>query len=161
MGGIHRLLLLVPEPEGISVRRIPAMMVSCMLFAAALAAGCTDPAAVLVDEGRSYTFDSATDLLTAVEPDEAVVEDPSPERRSAALTALRRDGATGNQAADLITRAFPPGSRGVPFYVEKAIVGDEQVWLVIEAIGPAGRPADDERLWILSADGDVLFSATR
>lgn len=126
------------------------------------ASGCSPSDIVLVDDDRRFTREDTARLLDELEPPTSVTEPGDvTQRRRDALADLRREGGTGNRAANLITRSFPPDTRGVPFYVERAEVGGEPAWLVIEAIGPSAGRLDDERLWVLTDDGGVLFSATR
>lgn len=155
--------MLVPDEEVVLPRRFAVTCASFILIGLILSvAGCKDDRIVLVDEGRTYTLRSVEQLLGVIEPSPSVTDAAdAAQNRTDALTALRGDGQVGGAAADFITSTFPSGTRGVPFYVERATVDGTPVWLMAEAIGPQGEPLEDERIWVMTDDGSVLFSATR
>lgn len=123
--------------------------------------GCSSSAPTVVDSGTSYTAPSAQAKLAALSTaayGSAAVAD-APALRSKALTALRSKGQLGSQSADLITRTFPPDTKAVPVYIEKARFEGKPAILVVEAYGPEGGDLTHKRLWVLSSNGEVLFSA--
>lgn len=131
----------------------------CMMVAALSLSGCSSKIVSFVDEGREFELQSTAEVLATVNAPRFSEEKSVSESRTEALTQLRDQGEQANQAADLITRTFPSDTRSVPFYVERATVDGKPAWLVIEAIGKAGAPLEDERLWVLDDEGSVLFSA--
>lgn len=139
------------------------VLVAVMLTLVGLAlSGCTASGPQWADEGASYTVESVKTVFDKVEDPEArggaVAE--SADLRHDALVGLRRQGESAAQATDLITATFP-STAGVPVYVERATFNGEDALLVVELIGPTGGSLDDLRLWVVSADGGILFSAVK
>jgi hypothetical protein len=83
------------------------------------------------------------------------------ELRHEALTALRKEGKQASDAADLITKTLPSQSQGVPIYVERASVGGQPAYVLVEVIGPSDGKLTTKRLWALSDAGAVLYVGTR
>ena len=77
------------------------------------------------------------------------------------MVAEHAEGSGASVAAGLITRTFPSDSTGVPFYVESATYESKEALIIVEAIGRDEGKLADERVWVLSASGDVLLSGTR
>jgi len=61
----------------------------------------------------------------------------------------------------MLTRTVEPETRGVPVYVELASVDGTAAVIVVEATGPKSGTLDSKRLWVLNADGDVIFARSR
>jgi len=124
--------------------------------------GCGGPSVEFVASDAAYT--SAQTQLVLERTDTSRFEDePTSEAvalRSKALAQLRSQGEAAARAADLITDTFPPKTRSVPVYVERAVVDGVPSYLIIEAWGPAEGALDRKRLWVIDAEtGDVVFSA--
>lgn len=137
------------------------------LIIAALSAlvlsGCATPTIRFIEDGNSYTEDSASRLLE--ESDAGPLTD-SPSSDAAklehdALVDLRKSGATGATAATLITKTLPAGRRAVTYYVERATFESQSALIVIEATGPSGGKLDAKSLWVCADDGTVLLSLMR
>ena len=133
-----------------------------VLMAFALSA-CSPVSAQLVDEDAAYTSENVDAILESIDTGDVegrpVTE--AEELRTAALVSLRNQGDDGTGIADLITATFPPDTRGVPVYAERATFNGQDAWVVIEVIGREGGTLEDMRLWVLSDDGEILYSANR
>ena len=64
-------------------------------------------------------------------------------------------------AADLVTSTFPPETRGVPVYFERALYKGKSALMVIEAAGPQDGTLRAKRLWVLNEKGEVLFVGSK
>lgn len=150
--------MVLPDDEGLALR---FRLLLVALLALALAAGCTRYAPPLVDAGGLYDTQSAKNRLdvTSVARYQKTPVADAPALRTKALAGLRGEGAVGTQAADLITKSFPPDTPAVPVYVEKARFMGRPSWLIIEAYGPGGGNLEHKRLWVMSESGELLFSA--
>jgi hypothetical protein len=135
-------------------------VIVALALAGPILSGCTPQGPEWVDEAASYSASTVTAVFDQVSEPQATgskVSEAS-DLRHTALVGLRRKGESASEAADLITRTFPP-TAGVPVYVERASFDDQEALLVVELIGPDGGTLDDLRLWVLSSEGAVLFSA--
>jgi len=149
------------------VRRANHILCASLLalsFVAVLAlAGCSDKGPTFVEHGASYTKDSALKLLATIDT-AGIAERPTSDAESLrhkALAALRRNGPSAAQAADLLIRTMPTSARGVPVYVEIGSFGAKPATILVEATGPTTGTLSTKRFWALGADGTVLFVATR
>lgn len=132
-----------------------------LLLAVSLTA-CARSAVRFIPDGGSYSLQQAEDKARSIQlPRLArLATSDAEEARKDALVALRREGETGREAAEALTRVFPADKAGVPGYVEVAEVDRRPAWIVVEA-----TPGEDDRLsrrrvWVLDrADGDVISSA--
>ncbi len=142
--------------------RTPLLVTIMLAFVGLVLSGCAASGPQWADEGASYTLDSVKAVFDRVEEPEALgsAVAESADLRHDALVGLRRRGETAAQATDLITATFP-STAGVPVYVERATFDGEDALLVVELIGPADGSLNDLRLWVVSDDGDVLFSAVK
>jgi uncharacterized protein YbjT (DUF2867 family) len=135
-----------------------------MLIAAAVVlAACGTSPIEYVSESASYDSPGLERLLDESDSGH-VAERPSAdaeELRSEALASLRRQGAGGKTAADIITATFPGVARAVPFYVESATYENLNVTIIIEATGREQGSLNERRLWVLDGDGEVLISLMR
>ncbi len=133
-----------------------------VLMAFALTA-CSPVRAQLVDEDAAYTSQNIDEALEAVEAGDVAGRSvsESEELRTAALVSLRNQGDGGTQIADLITSTFPPETRGVPVYAERATFNGKDAWVVVEVMGRDGGSLEDMRLWVLGDNGEILYSANR
>ena len=140
----------------------PVRLVFAVL-ALLLLTACGTEAPRWVDEDGAYTSETALELAEKVDSGSLANRPTSdaPELRHDALVALRREGSGASVAAGLITRTFPSDSTGVPFYVESATYESKEALIIVEAIGRDEGKLADERVWVLSASGDVLLSGTR
>lgn len=143
-----------------------AVTLLALIVAAALVTACAPERAADVEfipEGGSYTLSAAEQRAEKATLGE-LADDPAdaaPEKRRAALVALRRAGDEGGRVADILTKEFPPSESGVPTLVEGARVDDKDTWLVVEAIKGSDGKLSARRLWILDrADGSVIGSRT-
>jgi hypothetical protein len=124
---------------------------------------CTSSGPTWVDAGSSYTTQTVSSVMTKVDISKYadVSAADTTKLRHQALTDLRKRGNSAEAAADLITKTLPADSRGVPVYVERASLGGQPAYLLVEAIGPAKGKLTTRRLWALSDAGAVLFVGTR
>ena len=123
---------------------------------------CGGPSVEFVESDTAYTSTQTQFVLERTDTSR-FKDEPTSEAvalRSKALAQLRSQGDTAARAADLITDTFPPRTRSVPVYVERAVVDGVPSYLIIEAWGPAEGALDRKRLWVIDAEtGDVVFSA--
>lgn len=134
------------------------------LVALALAlVGCAPSGPRFVDDGTAYTEATAMSLLSGVDVSTLAetASTEAPALRHEALTALRSRGGTAVAVADLVTRTFPPETRGVPVYFERATYKGKSAVLVIEAAGPQDGTLQAKRLWVLDDKGEVLFVGSK
>lgn len=144
--------------------RAPALIIIASLCAVLLTGtGCTSDDIVFVDEGTSYTADSAIELLEASDSGRLARASASDadHLRQEALSALRQRAGAGAVAARTITRTFPGASGSVPYRVERASFDGTECWMILEASGRAGGRLEDRRLWVIDTDGGVLLFASR
>jgi len=145
------------------VARSALLCAMALLLVAAVLSGCQPAGPEWVEANATYT---ASDVKAVFEGTESAPGEGEPVSEAAALrhralVALRKKGAAAAEAADLITRTFP-ATAGVPVYVEKATFDDtSEALVVVELIGPEDGALSDQRLWVLSKEGDVLFSSVR
>lgn len=128
----------------------------------ALAACSSAPSVSFVDRGASYTLREAEQRAKAVDAGAAGrvrVEDASAARQTA-LTGLRTQGALAGKAADLLTSAFPVGTRSVPVYAEAAKVDGRDAWIVVEAWGGRTGTLTLRRLWVFDRTTGAVASAS-
>lgn len=125
--------------------------------------GCDDPSITYSNEGDAYTATTIATAFESVAPSQFAGKPVSDARqfRHEALSELRGQGGDAAAAADLITKTFPDSTQGVPVAVQDATFEGAPALVVVELIGPKGGQLVDERLWVISADGDVLYSGTR
>lgn len=156
--------MVVPERPEVRVHAAMRRLLRLGLgMALVLLTGCNPSITRYVDDGRSYTTDSALAIAESVDPGDlggAQVSDAS-ELRQRALADLRGQGETAAAAATLITRTFPKETAGVPFYVERITYDSNAAYLVVEAIGHSGGLLEDERVWVLDEAGGILLSGMR
>jgi hypothetical protein len=142
------------------VRGAMAFVVVFSLFAIA---GCSSSGPAWVDSDATYTSSNVAGVFDKADiskyKDQPV--DKAADLRQAALTALRMKGAQASKAADLITKTLPVNSPGVPVYVERATVGGQPAYILVEAIGPSGGRLNVKRIWALADTGAVLWVGTR
>jgi hypothetical protein len=112
---------------------------------------------------QDYDRESATVLLKTVQTSrvDSLPTARAKELRLDALTELRSAGDEGQDAASLVTRVIPNADNTVPVYVERARFDGTDAILVIEAYGRPSAALDAARLWVMSLDGRILFSAMR
>lgn len=143
-----------------AVRAMTALVAVLVLFAVP---GCTSSEPVWVDSDATYTTSNLAGVFDKADiskyKDQPVAK--SAELRQKALTALRMEGQQASRAADLITKILPVGSSGVPVYVERATVGGQPAYILVEAIGPTGGQLRVKRMWALADTGAVLWVGTR
>jgi hypothetical protein len=125
--------------------------------------GCAPSGPAWVDSGATYTTSSLAGVFDKADiskfKDRPVSE--AGDQRQKALTALRMKGKQASQAADLITKILPADSSGIPVYVERATVGGQSAYVLVEAIGPSGGKLSTKRMWALADNGAVLWVGTR
>lgn len=151
-------------PGGVVKRRGAVVVcVAVGLLIAVTCVACASGGPEWVDEGRTLTLDEARAVLNEVDA-ETLAEQPvegSDELRQEALASLRAQGEEAAEAADLVTATFPAQTRAVPFYVERAIVEERPVIIMVEAWGPREGRLDLERIWIIESEsGNVLDSSS-
>lgn len=141
------------------IRRLAGITLTVVLALA----GCASEGPVFVDDGSSYTADSAIRLLETSDSGDLAEQDAarSEDLRNDALAELRSENGKPRQAAELITEAFSGVSRGVPYYVEAARFGDEDCLLILEATGREPGTLSTRTLWVISLQGDVLLFSSR
>ena len=137
---------------------------SVLTLAGLLLAGCASrPQARFVDGNRTYTLDQVSERAASLRSDASAsvrVEDAA-EVRQRVLAELRKHGALASQAADLMTRQFPPVTNAVPFYVEAATVEGRPCWVIVESWGGRTGTLTFRRLWVFDrATADLLASRT-
>ena len=141
-----------------------ALLAATMLLAASLTvSGCAPKGPTYVDAGASYSQSSLASVYALADTSKLSSQSAADttKLRHDALTGLRRQGGSAVAAADLMTKTFPPSTRGVPVYVERAVYNGAQALIVVEAIGPATGKLTTKRLWVLSNAGAVLFVGTK
>jgi hypothetical protein len=136
-------------------------VVACCVVGVAL--GCRPAGPTYSESTNSYTTTNLDALFELAAKSERVGSAPAEvaELRHQALVALRGAGSGGSAAAKVITQTFPAETRGVPVLAEKARFQGEPALIVVEVIGPPGKPLDDTRLWVVSESGDILYSEVR
>jgi len=146
----------------VRIRAIRSIVVLGLLLGLGGLAACSAPSVEYSESNGSYT-NSQTRLILERIDTSRFAKKPTSEAsalRSKALAQLRSQGASAAVAADLITETFPPGTRSVPVYVEKAVVEGTPSYVVIEAWGPTDGKLDRKRLWVIASEtGDIIFSA--
>lgn len=124
--------------------------------------GCGGPSVEFLDSNAEYTATQARQVLERTDTSELsdeLTQQATALRRSA-LADLRSQGKTAGEAADLITNTFPPGTKSVPVYVERATVNGKPSLVIVEAWGSPEGSLDRKRLWVIErATGDVVYSA--
>ena len=157
-------------------RRLAAALLLLSLLATSFVAGCSPKGPTFVDGNVSYSL-ASTSATAAPEPGTKPITDAyamaelakltdapvsdAEQLRHDALVGLRSRGGEAAKAADLITKSFPSDTRGVPVYVERALVGGRRVFVIIEAAGPPSGNLSAKRLWVMSENGDVLYAGSR
>lgn len=143
--------------------RIASICLGLMVGSTLLLTGCTPKTPAYVDTGATYTtqtvtsaYDRADISKLAGEPTSASVK-----LRHDALTRLRSRGDGAATVADLLTKVFPADTRGVPVYVERAVVNGKPAIIMIEATGPKTGKLTTERLWVFDEQGGVIFAGTK
>jgi hypothetical protein len=128
-----------------------------------LLVGCAQSGPTWVDSGASYTTATLPNVFPKADGSKYknVSAADTTELRHEALTALRKQGKQASEAADLITKTLPSQSQGVPIYVERASVGGQPAYVLVEVIGPSNGKLTTKRLWALSDAGAVLYVGTR
>ena len=140
------------------------LFAAATLLAVSLAvSGCAPKGPTYVDAGASYSQSTLASVYALADTSKLASQSAADttKLRHDALTGLRRQGGTAAAAADLMTKTFPPSTRGVPVYVERALFDGKQALVVVEAIGPATGKLTTKRLWVLSDSGSVLFVGTK
>lgn len=140
------------------------LLVACAAaIATVVLGGCAKKGPVYVESTTDFT--KATALAALARADTSGVSSQptadGPKLRHDALAALRHESASASGVADMLTRAFPSDTSGVPAYIEKATYAGEPAILVVEATGPAAGSLSAKRLWVLGKDGSVLFAGSR
>lgn len=141
-------------------RRVAAVLV---LLALLPGVGCSPESPRFVDSGAQYTSLDVTSVLDVVDSAD-VGGTPTTDAatlRSSYLGALRGQGTSAAEAANVITRTFSKATPGVPVYVERAVFEGTPALVIVEAIGPRGGTLRDKRIWVIDDNGAVLFSVTR
>lgn len=126
-------------------------------------AGCTAVHPMWVDTGATYS--SADVDAVIAKADASALEGRSvselEDLRHGALVDLRSQNDTAAEAANRITNTLPIDS-GVPIYVELATYDEHpDALVVVEATGSEGETFTRLRLWVIDAEGTVLFSSIR
>lgn len=145
------------------MRARTVIIISVLCALVLISTGCTSDKFAFIDEGAAYDADSAIALLESSDSGRLARESTSSadRLRQKALTALRNQSDTAADAARTITRSFPRTAASVPFRVERATFDNTDCWVILEASGRSGGRLSDRRLWVLSAEGDVLLFASR
>ena len=139
------------------------LMLAFALSGVVLLAGCSSTGPTWVDSGAGYTTQNVSDVYTKADISRyaEVSAANTTQQRHDALTALRARGGNASDAATLLTNTLPSDARGVPVYVERATFNGQPALILVEAIGPSKARLTTKRLWVLSAEGTVLFVGTR
>lgn len=145
--------------------RSSLQMVSILIVIAlaATSAGCAQQGPEYRTESKTYTAESARQLLEVDAPT-ALTEVPANETAAArerALTALRARGGDAAEAADVLTETFVSEEGGVPYLVAWARFEGETALIVLEAVNHGKGLSTGRRLWVLDRDGNVLLSAQK
>lgn len=138
-----------------------SLLVTCALLLTACGSG---PRITFIPDGGSYTSEEVLERADEADTREAsdLTAEEAPEARQRALATLRTRGESASEAADTITRVFPPDTASVPVLVEAARVDGRRVWLIVEAWGGREGPLDARRVWVVDSETDeVVSSATR
>lgn len=146
----------------VSLRQLIATAAALLILATGLI-GCGSDDPVWVDEQNVYTTRTVGAILDDADIsrfEERPTSDAS-DLRHAALTSLRKKGEGASGVANLLTRTFEPGTRGVPVYIELASLEGTEAVIVVEATGPRSGRLDSKRLWALDTDGNVILVRSR
>ena len=151
------------RPRRSTLRRDQALLLCIAALLLSVTTACSPSGPAWVDSGATYTTKTLPSLMSKADISKysGVSASDTTQLRHKALTDLRRRGGNASAAADLITKTLPSNSQGVPVYVERAKVGGQPSYILIEAIGPANGKLTTKRLWALSDAGAVLFVGTR
>ena len=146
------------------MKRSPALLVAltALSLAASLLGGCDGPSVEFHASDKAYSSPQTRLVLERI--DASGLSDRPTQKadalRTSALADLRSQGKAASEAADLITSTFPPKTKSVPVYVERATVDGKSSFIIIEAWGPAEGKLDSKRLWVIArGTGDVIYSA--
>ncbi|HEY3316956.1 MAG TPA: hypothetical protein VGK50_00825 [Coriobacteriia bacterium] len=140
------------------------LLASLILVGMLLMQGCSEgPRVRFVGDDKTRTLadvDRAAESLQAGPAASVTVKD-APEVRQRVLAGMRGDGALAAQAADFMTRQFPPVTKAVPYYVEAARIDGRPCWVIVEAWGGRTGNLVFRRLWVFDREtGGVLDSRT-
>lgn len=158
--------MVLPDYRRFAVTRVARAALVVALAATVVIAplcGCTPKGPVFIDSGGTHTQATALALLAQADAS-AVASRPTTDGnklRREALAALRSQAPAASGAADLLTRAFPSDTSGVPVYVERGSYEGKSAVLVVEATGPGSGSLNSKRLWVVSDEGDILFAGSR
>lgn len=158
--------MVVPDLRRFAVGRMARtslILAAAAMSSALLLSGCTPTGPTWVERGGNYDKTTALTKLARVDAG-PVANQPTasgPKLRHGALVSLRRHGSAASGAADLITKAFPSSSSGVPLYVEQGSFGGQPATILVEAIGPAAGSLDSKRIWVIAPNGNILFAGSR
>jgi hypothetical protein len=134
----------------------------CLAVALVLLPACSPNGPTWVDSGASYTTPGLSAVYARADISKLLNSPASntTQQRHDALVGLRKRGGSASDAADLITKTLPSNSRGVPVYVERAMIDGQHGLILVEAIGPPNGKLTTKQLWALSDAGAVLFVGT-
>jgi hypothetical protein len=104
-----------------------------------LPTGCAPSGPTWVDSGASYSTADLSSVFAKADVSKYknVSAADTTELRHRALADLRKRGKQASAAADLITKTLPSQSQGVPVYIERASVGGQPAYVLVEVIGPS------------------------
>jgi hypothetical protein len=145
-------------------KRVAVTLLLALIVAGSVVSGCARaPQARFVDDDKVYTLAEVDRNAPAIAPGDAakVTVGRAAEVRQQVLAELRRHGTTAGEAADFITRNFPPGTKAVPFYVEAATVAGQRSWVILESYGdaPASGTLAHRRLWVFDRSSRAILDA--
>lgn len=123
-----------------------------LTLVASLASGCSQRILEYRDSGRTLSRSDVVELARSADLGRAAgaAADDAVELRTEALTQLRSYGSDARRLADALTAQLPIDYPGVPVYVEQAIIGGKDCWVVVEAKPSArdGKTLSARRYWI-------------
>ena len=137
-----------------------ALLIACI----AIVACARQQGVNYVDVGRAYDAAALRTLLDRTAVPETTARASvaaAAELRHRALVELRSRGSAASAAADVITKAFPPGVEAVPFYAGRARFNNVECLVLIEAWADAKGMLAAIRLWVIAlSDNQIAFSAS-
>jgi hypothetical protein len=131
------------------------------LAAALVLTGCVPAKPVFDLSGAPLTVAQAESLAKSADLASVASVDVAhaPQARQRVLADLRATGATGDRAATLLTKGFPPDAASVPVLVRVGAVDGRTCLIAVEAWGDASGALTHRRLWLFDFGTEQLIKA--
>ncbi len=148
---------------GVGAWRLGAALAGALVLAMCVAA-CSGPFRARLEASGPALTPAQADVLaqrTDISALAGVKASSADTLRQAVLAQLRRQGALGGRAADLLTAGFPAKTLAVPVLVRACKVGGRDAIVVVEAFGQASEDLVHRRLWVFDASsGGILWASS-